>query len=145
MGELKRRRMHTRTIVAFTADHGENLMENGDLECGHMGSLDEPVFRVPLIIHLPGARPRRVESRVSLVDLAPTLLQLLGIPRPDSMHGASLVPLLEGETGERQINGLTGNDPGNVVLATITGHKKGDQVALAERLAVDLRAVRPRS
>src|SRR6185312_6842134 len=50
----------------------------------------------PLLIKLPGARTvhQQIESRVGLVDIAPTLLQQLGIAPPLSMQGASLLPLM---------------------------------------------------
>lgn len=123
VAELKRRGLYERTIIALTGDHGEALMENG-IGCGHLGSLEESVFRVPLILRVPKVEPDRVAARVSGVDLAPTLLALVGLPPAPSMHGRSLLPLVEGREEERQINGLTGNDPGNVVLASIVDDKK---------------------
>jgi arylsulfatase A-like enzyme len=122
--QLHRRGLLERTVLAFTADHGEHLMERGDLACGHMGDLDEAVFRVPLIVHVPRTAGRRVPQRVSLVDLAPTLLDVVGLRPPATSHGRSLVPLLVGDASERTVYGATGNDPGNFVLATIDGGGK---------------------
>jgi choline-sulfatase len=87
-----------RTVVAFTADHGELLGERG---LWYKMSFLEPSVRVPLIVAAPG-RPaaRRFSEPVSLLDLAPTLLDLAGHPDAGelsaAMDGSSLAPLLEG-------------------------------------------------
>jgi choline-sulfatase len=55
------------------------------------------VLRVPMMLWVPGVAPRAIESLVSLIDVAPTLLDLLGLaPLPDT-QGISLAPLLRGE------------------------------------------------
>jgi arylsulfatase A-like enzyme len=69
-----------RTAVVVTADHGEAFDEHG--MSYHGVDLWEPVVRVPLVLYVPGAKPRRVGARRSLVDLVPTLLDLLGVPVP---------------------------------------------------------------
>jgi arylsulfatase A-like enzyme len=84
-----------RTVVAATADHGEAFLEHGWL--GHTRDLYDVLLRVPLIVRAPGIAPRVVEQPVSVVSLLPTLLELLGQPADDSLHGPSLVPLLRGE------------------------------------------------
>jgi arylsulfatase A-like enzyme len=76
------------TIVILTADHGEALFEHDFL--GHNTQLYEESIRVPLIMKIPGAAPRRVENVVELVDLAPTILELAGIHATD-MQGKSLL------------------------------------------------------
>ncbi len=85
------------TLVLVQADHGEELDEHG---CwfDHHGLYDTNV-RVPLILRLPGARHsgKQVDRMVSVADLAPTVLELVG--RADlsaGMGGRSLAPLLEG-------------------------------------------------
>lgn len=90
------------TIVVRTADHGQLLGEGGAV--GHGLSLEEPVLRVPLIVYDPRVvdPPSRVSERVGLVDLAPTLLELLGEPPADGVDGRSLVGALRGEAlGDR--------------------------------------------
>lgn len=52
---------------------------------------------MPLMIRAPGARPRRVNEPVSLVDLGPTVLDLMGVPTPCSFMGESLTPFLRGQ------------------------------------------------
>jgi len=83
------------TIVAFTADHGEELRDHGSI--GHSTLYDE-VLRVPLIIRAPGLEARRIEGPVSLVSLAPTLLDLAGQEHaPMSSDGESFAAALQGE------------------------------------------------
>jgi arylsulfatase A-like enzyme len=82
------------TVVVITADHGEALGEHGAV--GHGWYLIEPVLRVPLLIRASGRVPAglRVTAPASLVDLAPTILELAGVAASRPMQGTSLVPLL---------------------------------------------------
>ncbi len=84
------------TLVVITSDHGEDLLEHGWL--GHGTTLYEPALRVPLVFVWPGELPagRRVNCPHSLVDLAPTLLDLAGIPIPSGLDGRSFVDELRG-------------------------------------------------
>ncbi len=72
------------TIVVVTADHGEHLFDHGLL--GHGTSVFEPLTHVPLLIRVPGDAPRRVDTVVEQVDLAPTLLASLGVPVSPAWH-----------------------------------------------------------
>ena len=76
---LERRKLLDRTIVVVTADHGESLGDHGERDHGIF--LYESVLRVPLIIRGPGISPRRLADVVRLVDVMPTALDLLGVPR----------------------------------------------------------------
>jgi arylsulfatase A-like enzyme/Tfp pilus assembly protein PilF len=88
------------TVVAVAADHGEALGDHG--EDTHGVFLYDAVLHVPLVMRLPGARGTRVNARVRLADVAPTLLAAAGIVPPSLMQGESLVPLLQGgESRER--------------------------------------------
>ena len=88
--------MLDKSIVVFTADHGEEFREHGQL--AHGTSLYNELIRVPLIVLVPGQRGGRVvRDNVSLVDVAPTLLALLGLPPEPRFEGRSLVPLLTGD------------------------------------------------
>jgi arylsulfatase A-like enzyme len=94
---LEQRGELERTVVVVTSDNGMPFprCKANLYECG---------VHVPLVVRWParGARGARVESFVSLVDLAPTFLDLAGIPAPAATTGRSLVPLLEGSaTGDR--------------------------------------------
>jgi arylsulfatase A-like enzyme len=86
------------TIVVIAGDHGQALGEEHHI--GHQGLLQPEVLHVPLLVHLPGDAEagRRVSDAVSLVDLAPTLLELAGASPPATLDGRSLVPLLHGDT-----------------------------------------------
>lgn len=84
------------TIVLFMSDHGIS-MPYSKLNC-YLNSL-----RVPLLIRYPDRiepGSRNTQDLVSAVDLAPTLLELVGIDVPSHMAGRSFVPLLEGQTQE---------------------------------------------
>lgn len=102
VGELRRILRDTgladSTIVIFTSDHGEMLGERG---MWYKMCLFEPSVRVPLIIHAPRMRQvREVRRNVSLVDLAPTILDFAGIapdPRADAFDGHSLCDLIAGK------------------------------------------------
>jgi arylsulfatase A-like enzyme len=86
------------TIVAVTADHGEGLMDHGELN--HGTQLYEEQLRVPLLLRFPRRLPagRVIDGPVSLLDLAPTLLALMAVEPAagDPMQGRNLVPVLEG-------------------------------------------------
>lgn len=78
------------TIVVLLADHGEQLWEHGDY--GHDFGVWQQLAHVPLVLRIPGREPLRVRDRaVGLLDVAPTLLALLGFEeRPASWQGRDL-------------------------------------------------------
>jgi arylsulfatase A-like enzyme len=78
-----------RTVIIVTSDHGEAFGENGLWK--HAFELWEPLIHVPLFFLAPGARPHRIAARRSAVDLAPTILDLLGVASDPGMKGSSLV------------------------------------------------------
>lgn len=88
-------------VAAVTSDHGEEFLDHGGREHGH--TLYQELVRAPLLVSAPGFAPARVPERVRLVDLAPTLCELAGLPGALRGRGRSLVPLMrgEGEAGER--------------------------------------------
>jgi arylsulfatase A-like enzyme len=95
LAALDRAGLAERTLVAVTADHGEGLLQHGQM--AHGVHLYEEAVRVPLVLRWPGVVPagRVVEAPVALVDLAPTLLELLGIaPAGREFQGESLVQAL---------------------------------------------------
>lgn len=99
------------TFVVLTADHGQALGEEGRV--GHGLSLDESVLRVPLIVRHPSARPspRRVGGRVGLVDLRPTLLDVLGIEPPKRLDGRSFAGVWRGEPLDDRLYFAEMNEP----------------------------------
>ncbi|HVP28080.1 MAG TPA: sulfatase [Myxococcota bacterium] len=84
------------TLVVVTADHGEQFLEHGDL--GHGLPLFEEVVRVPLLFLGPGVpHGRTSDALVGLVDVTPTILDLLGHPAPGgALQGRSLEPVWAG-------------------------------------------------
>ena len=83
------------TVVVFMADHGEMLGERGDW---YKMSFFEPSATVPLIFHAPlHFGPRRVSGAVSLLDLAPTLLELAAASAEEDLDGSSLAGQLVGQ------------------------------------------------
>lgn len=91
---LGQKRLMDGALLAYTADHGEELFERG--AWGHAHTLHEELIHVPFALRVPGASARRVAQPVSLVDLAPTLLDAFGIAAPASYQGRSLLPLVRG-------------------------------------------------
>jgi arylsulfatase A-like enzyme len=84
---LERRGVLGEGLVALTSDHGEELFEHGSFEHGH--ALWQEILHVPLAFWGPEVRPGRETAPVSLVDLAPTLLDAAGLP-PLPADGVSL-------------------------------------------------------
>ncbi len=93
---LKAEGLTDRTMVILTADHGEAFGEHGEL--GHSIFCYEENIRVPLIMSFPGVLPAalRSQERASLVDLMPTVLDLLGFAPPGPGDGLSLLPAIRG-------------------------------------------------
>lgn len=93
---LRTRGVVNETLVAAVADHGESLGEHG--EDDHGVFLYEPVLRVPWILAGPSVGAGRiVTEQVRVIDVAPTILDLLGLPPLDGTDGESLVPVLRGQ------------------------------------------------
>jgi tetratricopeptide (TPR) repeat protein len=89
------KRKGTTVYIAVAADHGESLGEHG--EDAHGVFLYQATQHIPLIITGPGLPPgTTVASTVGLVDVAPTILDLLRLPPLPDADGRSLVPLLHG-------------------------------------------------
>ena len=84
------------TLVLIYSDHGE-MMYHHDIFFDHHGLYDGNLH-VPLIVRAPGSARGRVPHLVQHVDIAPTVLELAGLPTPAAMEGRSLVPYLSGES-----------------------------------------------
>jgi arylsulfatase A-like enzyme/Flp pilus assembly protein TadD len=94
--ELDKLQLTRRTLILFTADHGESLGDHGEQFHGYFAY--NATIWVPLIICAPGIGPARVKDDVSHVDVFPTICDLLGVEKPAALQGSSLLPLLRGRT-----------------------------------------------
>lgn len=119
------------TLIIVTADHGEVMNPAHDcasalLEqpCGfnHGVTVYDDELRVPLAMALPGriSPGLVVDTRISHADLAPTILDLLGLPKAPGQVGRTLVPALEG----RPIEPLPIYADGRLAAAYVEGEKK---------------------
>jgi arylsulfatase A-like enzyme/Tfp pilus assembly protein PilF len=82
-----------KTIVVLTGDHGESLGEHQ--EQTHSLFLYSATQHVPLLIRLPGHKQKRIARVAGLIDIAPTILDWLGIEPDPSMQGRSLIPVIQ--------------------------------------------------
>lgn len=97
---LETRGLGERTVVVVTSDHGENFDDHPAYPIGHQ-QLYDPVLRVPLLVRGPGIpRGVTVSEQVELVDLMPTVLDLLGVDPPLELDGRSLERVLTGPGNE---------------------------------------------
>lgn len=92
---LRAHHLWTRTVLVIMSDHGEAFGEHGLR--WHASSLYDELLRVPLLVSLPQRRAQIVEEPVSLLDLGPTILDLMGVATPGRYMGESLVGFLRGE------------------------------------------------
>src|SRR5688572_10734238 len=97
---LKKERKLEELILVVTSDHGEEFMEHGGTS--HAYTLWNELLHVPLIMVAPGLIPEGVTIKepVQSVDLYPTLLDLLGIEKPETLQGTSFADLLCGDVGD---------------------------------------------
>lgn len=95
VGELESRGLRDNTLFIFASDHGDYA---GDYGLARKGvGLPECLARVPLLFNGPGVRPGVVRDEfVSLVDIMPTLCEMLGVSIPYGVQGRSLWPMLSG-------------------------------------------------
>jgi len=87
------------TIVIVTSDHGEELLERGNVghsSCSLAGTLYEEAIRVPLVLRYPRCLPRgkTIATQVSQIDIMPTIFDMLGLQMPVETKGHSLLPLI---------------------------------------------------
>ena len=93
LDKLKETGLDKNTIVIFTSDHGYHLGEQGHWQ---KQTLFENSTRVPLIIAGPGIKGnKKINNLVELVDLYPTIMDLVKIKPPQFLSGKSIVPMLE--------------------------------------------------
>jgi arylsulfatase A-like enzyme/Tfp pilus assembly protein PilF len=87
------------TLVVVAADHGESLGEHGERTHGVFAY--DVTLRVPWIVWAgPRFAPQAFDRPIRLIDLAPTVLDLLGVPPPESFEGRSVVARMNGGTSD---------------------------------------------
>ena len=94
--ELEKRQLIDKTLIILTGDHGESFGEHGETYHGYFAY--NTTLWVPLIISAPGVKAARVKDAVGHVDIFPTVCDLLGLEKPASLQGDSLLPFLRGKT-----------------------------------------------
>lgn len=143
------------TIIVLTADHGEML---GDFGLWGKQSFHDAAFHVPMILRQPGGVPQRINQMTESIDVAPTILDLIGCDVPDSMNGQSLLPLINGGDRGKEVTfseydfgnpvspgsvqkklGLRANESALSVLRTRT-HRLVQFSSTLPQLAFDMRA-----
>jgi len=149
VGGLLQRLQHSgldkRTIVVVTSDHGEALGEDG--LAGHIYLYDCNLM-IPMVIAIPDGRGAgvEIEEQVRLIDLWPTLAELLGLEHPLDTDGVSLLPLLNGDASQIQPQAWSYSAAANyglslrlrnelkLVLDNNAFHPGGDRVELYDLL-----------
>ncbi|OQX70044.1 MAG: hypothetical protein B6A08_02445 [Sorangiineae bacterium NIC37A_2] len=91
LGALDESPARDRTVVIVTSDHGEAFGEHGMIRHGF--EVWEELVRVPLILFIPDVPSRTITARRSIIDIAPTILELLNVPwdEADALRGTSLL------------------------------------------------------
>ncbi|MBX2850805.1 MAG: sulfatase [Phycisphaeraceae bacterium] len=129
--ELKKQGLYENTILVISGDHGAPGFPRGKTSLINFGS------QVPLLIHWPDgvAKPgRRIDNPTSTVDLAPTFLEIAGLPVHEQMDGNSLLPILK----DGEATGIS--ELGNQFV--ITGRERHKVEARAGHLPYPSRAIR---
>ncbi len=105
---LKKQGWYDAALIVVVGDHGEGLGEHH--EDTHGIFLYDSTTHVPLLVKLPNRREagKEVEAQVRTTDILPTILELLGLPIPETLDGASLTPFFTGsKTTPRTVFGET--------------------------------------
>ncbi len=95
---LEKEKLLEKTIIVYLGDHGESLGEHGEDTHGYFAY--NSTIKIPMIIKEPDRQHNGIKRSyaVSIIDIFPTVLDILGIPEPDGIEGKSLVPLIEENT-----------------------------------------------
>jgi len=95
---LKQAGRYDQALIVFTSDHGEEFAEHGQVGW-HANTLYDELLRIPLLVKYPDGRyaGETVASQVRNIDIAPTMLAVLGWPAPAQFRGADLTPLARGQ------------------------------------------------
>ncbi len=101
IGRLEDLGVYDDAVVILLSDHGEGLMDHGEMD--HLIFVYREVIQVPLIVKLPGAvrGGERVAVGAQLLDVAPTVYSIAGLPSPDGLAGLDLLGLAPGPSDGR--------------------------------------------
>ncbi|ADO74269.1 Arylsulfatase [Stigmatella aurantiaca DW4/3-1] len=144
LAELERRGLMDSTLVVLLADHGESLAENGR-GIGHGDHLwGSETLRVPFVLRFPGrvAAGHTVMSRARSIDVAPTLLDVLGVPVPETFRGRSLAPFIVPDASKEELPELPALIETDLWFSDRDGQPY-QQVRLPYPWVYDLAAVEP--
>ena len=94
LGRLREQGLVENALVLYTADHGDELLDHGGWYHGH--TLYRELLHVPFVLRVPQLAARRVKEPVSMIDVAPTVLEAMGFPAPAAFQGESLLPVVNG-------------------------------------------------
>ena len=120
LDDLRKRGLYEDALIVFTSDHGEEFFDHRGF--GHTTTLYDELINVPLLIKLPGRTDGSVSHRtVALIDVLPTILEILDLPPPSGLDGRSLLAL-DSETEERTVMSETSR--GEALRAVIQGPMK---------------------
>jgi arylsulfatase A-like enzyme len=95
---LKEKDLYEDTLIVFTSDHGEEFGEHGQWGW-HSHTLYDELLKVPLLVKLPQTEYAStvVEQQVRIMDIAPTVLEILGLAVPESFEGENLLHRADGK------------------------------------------------
>lgn len=127
------------TLIILMADHGEAFGEH-EGKMGHAGRPYNELIHIPLFVSLPGVITGRrvVDEPVQLLDIPPTILDVLGLPEQEQFQGLSLLPLVDRRSQETYAN--------RMIVSTWAGNscsiqgrwKVFDDVLLGKKFLFDL-------
>ena len=125
------------TLVVLTSDHGEAFGEHGVYL---HDDLYADTLRVPLVLRFPGRVPagRRIPDRARLLDVMPTVLELLGVPAPAGLQGRSLVPLLRADAAPAPALPAVSEYSNRAIGRTYESVRDGDAAYIVDRGAEQL-------
>lgn len=103
LGALRRKKLFDDALIVVTASRGASLGSHGE-DCPGVFLYDETIH-VPLLVKLPQNQDagKRVRSKVPLVSVAPTILEISGVPVPSQMQGQSLIRIAKGTVDEQPV------------------------------------------
>ena len=117
---LDRSGLFRNSLIVLTSDHGEELGDHGG--SGHGYNLFDENLRVPLFIYHRDLKPGRVTEQVRLIDVAPTIADLLGLRAPPTSEGTSLRAVIDGSAP--RLEALTENSHCSAIKSLRTARHK---------------------